>query len=143
MSDFELSLEGYRIGGIENRFRLQPLDGKIRAGGYRVFEFPYRSLRERAFEGSTEPADDAGAIERRELEARERSRRHFPGFSPDGGTLGLFVANSERRPSDDDDRPGHRLIDWYFYGPHRQGYSYGRNGEAFGFQKPSPGKGKP
>jgi len=109
----------------------------LKPGEYRVIKVPHRPIKVPQF-------TDAEARERWEIE-RWRSRDHeeFPGYSPDGGFIGLVRQEPRRRADeaptdDDDDRVRETILDFYFYGPQQSGKTYGRMKAGFGFQSPTP-----
>ena len=109
----------------------------LQPGEHRVIRVPYRPVEVPQFE-------DAAAKERWEIERwRSRDREQFPGFAPEGGFIGLVRRGVLRReveePTDDDDREREKVLDFFFYGPHPSGKSYGRTKTGFGFQSPTPG----
>lgn len=104
---------------------------------YRVIKVPYRPIEIPKF-------TDAEARERWEMERwRSRDKEKFPGYSPDGGFVGLVRQEAGRRtheePDDDDDRVHETILDFFFYGPQPSGKTYGRTNTSFGFQSPTPG----
>ncbi len=105
---------------------------------YRVIEIPRQPTELPRF-------DDAEAREQWELRMRRGDEQdHFPGFSPDGGFIGLvrreLSLRTDNRLSDHDDHEREAVLDFYFYGPQQPGKSYGRMGATFGYQSPTPHK---
>ncbi len=113
-------------------------EAALNPGGYRIIRVPYRPVEVPQFA-------DAEAREHWEIERwRSRDRLEFPGYSPDGGFVALVRQEVGRRageePSDDDDdRERESVLDFFFYGPHPAGKSYGRTKSSFEFQSPTPG----
>ena len=108
----------------------------MKPGEYRVVKVPYRPIKIPQF-------TDAEARERWEIQRwRSRDQKEFPGYSPDGGFIGLVRQEPRRRiheepTDDDDDRVPETILD--FYGRQPLGKTYGRTLAGFGFQSPTPG----
>lgn len=109
----------------------------MKPGEYRVIKVPYRPIEIPQF-------TDVEARERWEIERwRSRDEREFPGYSPDGGLIGLVRREPRHRaheaPTEDDDRVRETILDFFFYGPQPSGKSYGRTIAGFEYQSPTPG----
>ncbi len=150
-SDRTVSLAGWSIGDVEGRGARQRLDGLASDPGLtlapdarRVFRFPYRPLPprrqiERPTDDDPLPVEELERLEQLEIEERERRRRHFAGFDPRGGTIGLFAPTARDEDSGERDDRRYRIADWYFYGPQDGRRSYGRTASGFGHLTPTPG----
>ena len=119
------------------RLSLRP-EPALKPDEYRVIRVPYQPVKVPQF-------TDAEARERWEIERwRAREKQEFPGYSPDGGFVGLVRQEARHRApderADDDDRVQETMLDFFFYGRQPEDYTYGRTNAGFDVQSPTPGR---
>ena len=107
----------------------------LESGRYRVIRCPRHPKAARPAETRPKARSDDEASQTGPSHAATGPGQAFPGFNPEGGFFGLARRDAESGEADHE-----TLLDFFFYGPRKEGRSYGRLGGEFSDLTPTPGE---